>query len=203
MNLQYTNVIESTKPSKKHQLKLISVATFFLVILPAYMAFRLKDDGSIYQFAALAISAIGVGFIGWSIMRDREILTWRLSDSKLQQGNRSIGVSAPFTDIESIVIGLPKNSSVNYAIKYTESRGRRFTTGNEFLRNTALFIRLKGNRILILNLLSDHYKNGRAVMTEFIKLNASKVNKSTFTFTEQEYLKLRRPRYNSIIQLNP
>lgn len=131
-------------------------------------------------------------FAAWFAIRGPLVLTWSLTETSLRRGKYKRGLVIWFDEIESIVIGLPDLSPL-----LRLSRNYEEMVGN---RRGALFVRLRGRRVIQLTFLTFHYRGGAKLMKEFLRLNAAKVV-GRETYNQDELRKFSRTGVNRIVSV--
>jgi hypothetical protein len=121
-----------------------------------------------------------IAFAGWNAIRAPRLLTWTLTENSLRRGKTGRDLVIQFDEIESIVVGLPGLSAplIKLSRNYWEMVRER---------GKALFVRLRGGRVIQLSLSTFHYHGGEKLMKEFLRLNATKVvGFGTYSFEERK-----------------
>jgi hypothetical protein len=181
-----TQPIATVGPSSRYWLGLlfIPLATFF--VLTITLGIYVEVSGANFSRPSFfsVWAALTIFLLGWSIIRDRQNLTWSLTNTEIWRGNGIPNLVIPFDEIESIVIGLPSHLPWFLRLARVHPASHAAHQNLVTVRSTALLLRMSGRRLMPLTFLTGQYRGGEQ-MREFLRLNAAKiVGRDTYSDAE-------------------
>ena len=171
------------------------VSAFGIGIAAQVFTFKLGLPGAIAIFIACTL-LIASCTLFYDLRKPHFILTSR----SLQLGARASAQAIPFSEIESIVIGLPAQTPWWFWILRFNPEGRNAYQSLMRARETTALLRLTGGRYVALNVATGTMRNGRELMAALVHLNQEKiVGPETYTPLETKCFRLAR--FNTIATL--
>lgn len=194
-----TPLIATVGPSSRYWFGLlfIPLATFFFfaIALGIYVDVSGASVSRPMFFSAWVVLTLFI--MGWSVVRDRQNLTWSLTSTELRRGKTAPNLVIPFDDIESIVLGLPSQLPWFLRLARVHPASHAAHRNLVTVRSTAFLLRLRDRRLLPLTFLTGQYRDGERMMREFLRLNAAKIVGGE-TYTEAEIRCLATASLNTI-----
>jgi hypothetical protein len=154
-----------------------------VIVRPLFFVFESDLVGYPLLFFWLTLTA---PLTAWTYIRDYRRLSYTLATDAIIIGRGASALSIPFSEIESIVVSLPKRMPwwlriqwFNPELQRNVMRSREFT----------IVVRLSGGRYLPLNLDHPSLINGRSFIANLLRRNRTKIlGHDSYTDTEIKVL---------------
>jgi hypothetical protein len=153
-----------------------------VLIRPFFLLFGFDLSG---RPLILTLVAVTIILSGWAYLHDYRRLCYTLFPDSLSLGRGTSRVRIPFSDIQSIVLGVPERMSWIMRIQRFNPKGRGVYRNIVRARCLTVLLRLRGGRYLPLNVAFSSLANGTTLMAEFLRLNEARIVGHE-TYTERE-----------------